>query len=364
MPTVSVTKPSGNLAFGGMFQPSMRVIELAVDYCGETTPSSLQDVIDGLEQNQNWAIAIGRPLGEPPTGFGAYNQFEIGTPADQTSAETTKRPFVVQSYTGLLDPGSNNVWRISIVLTLLVRNINDAEDFPGRNHSSVSITSQTRGVRAYRIGKMVPYSGTPAADHELMTPQMTWNATNERFDNTWITCSNDDIGGESVDINGEPLSMPIEQTSITLSFVIREPYYASYSDVSRTTNAMWTKWGKNPSEHLNKRNTTTLFGYDVGRLVVTAVNVTPLDMEFRRVDITLVDDEWYHFDQMPWSTAGTVPAIANECDDPDPDPEIDLLVWHNKYVLWVTPIVEGFDWVATDFPDDVWSFFTSAVTIP
>lgn len=363
MPTVSVTKPSANLTFGGMFQPSQRVIELAVDYCGETTPSSLQDVIDGLERNQNWAIAVGRPLGQPPTGIGTYNQFEIGTPADQTSAETTDRPFVVQSYTGRLDPGSNNVWRISIVLSLLVRNITDDGDFPGRNHSAVSITSQSRSVRAYRIGKMVPYDATGPNAGELMTPEMSWNGTNGRFDNTWITCqgTDDDIEGDGVDINGEPLSMPIEQTSITLSFVIREPYYATYSDLSRTTNAMWTKWGKNPSQHLNKRNTTTLFGYDVGRLVVTAVNVTPIDMEFRRVDITLVDDEWYHFDQMPWSFAGTVPELAANCDDPTPG--VDLVVWNNKYVFWITPIVEGFDWVATDFPDDVWSFFTSAVTI-
>lgn len=363
MPTVVVTKNSNNLDYGGMFQPSSRTIELAVDYCGASTPASLQLVIDDLE-TIGWALTVGRPIGMPPDGVGAYDRFELGRPADQTAAEGTLIPYVVQSYRGAIDGGSNNIWRVSIVLSLVVRNINQAEDYPGRNHSAVSITSQARSVRAYRIGKMVPYDGGGAAVGELMLPQMTWNGTAERFDNTWITCGADDIEGDKIDINGEPLTMPVEQTAITLSFVIREPYYINYDSTTRTTGAMWTAWGKNPSQHLNKRNSTALFGYDAGRLIVTNVDVTPLDMEFRRVNITLVDDEWYHFDQMPWSTAGVVPELATACtDDPLPVPP-NLVTWHAKYVLWVTPIVEGFSWSTTDFPEDVWDFFTSAATIP
>jgi len=362
MPIVSVTKNSHNLDYGGMFQPTTRTIELAIDYCGTTVPDSLTLVIDDLEL-LNWAVVVGRPLGQPPTGTGpgVYNQFELGWAADQTATEPLIRPYIVQSYRGALDPGSNHVWRVSIQISLMVRNINYTEDYIGRNHSAVSITSNSRSVRAYRIGKLVEHSGTAASTGELMLPEMEWDGTDGRFTNTWITCGADDIGGDPLDINGEPLTMPIEQTSITLSFVIREPYYASYSAATRTTNAMWESWGKNPRTHVNKRNSSVLFGYAIGRLVVMSVNVTRIDMEFRRVDITLVDDEWYHFDQMPWSTVGVVPKLDTGCAGEAE--EGDLVTWNCKYVLWVTPIVEGFNWSTIDFPDDVYSFFTEAVTV-
>tara|TARA_R110000751_G_scaffold62936_1_gene130311 strand:- start:161 stop:850 length:690 start_codon:yes stop_codon:yes gene_type:complete len=228
----------------------------------------------------------------------------------------------------------------------MIRNITPG-DFEGRNHSAVSITAESRGVRAYRTNATLP--------------TLTWDSGTNRFTNTWIDCGDNDISGDSLDINGEPLTMPIEQTSIVLSFVIREPFYSLYSSLTRTVDAMWTTWGKNPSSHVNKRNSASLFGYAAGRLVVTSVSVTPIDMEFRRVNVTLVDDEWLHFDQMPWSTAGVIPELDVNCSIPLTPP--NLAVWHAKYVLWVTPIFDGFSWSQTDFPDDVWTFFTSAVTI-
>ena len=344
---VLVTRESENLDNPGMFSPTTRTINLAVDYCDETTKrTSVQDVLgDMMTAGAGWSIAVGRPLGMPPNGVGAYNQFELGYPANRTSAEESQVPFIVQSISGELDRSSNEVWRIRVVISLMIRNITPG-DFEGRNHSAVSITSESRGVRAYRTNATLP--------------ALTWNETDDRFDNTWITCGPDDIGGDSLDINGEPLTMPIEQTSIVLSFVIREPFYTSYSATVRTVDAMWVTWGRNPSSHVNKRNSTVLFGYPIGRLVVTNVSVTPIDMEFRRVDVTLVDDEWYHFDQMPWSFAGVIPELDVNCDLPLVPP--NLGVWHAKYVLWSTPIIYGFSWSQTDFPDDVWTFFTSAVT--
>jgi hypothetical protein len=345
--TVSVTKESGNLENPGMFSPTTRTMHFAVDYCDEAVKrTSAQDVLSDM-MTEGWAIAVGRPLGMPPNGVGSYNQFELGYPANRTSAESTEVPFVVQSISGELDRSSNEVWRIRVVISLMIRNITPG-DFEGRNHSAVSITSESRGVRAYRT--------------KATLPTLTWDGNEERFTNTWITCGDDGIDGDPLDINGEPLTMPIEQTSIVLSFVIREPFYTSYSALTRTVDAMWGTWGRNPSSHVNKRNSTVLFGYPIGRLVVTNVSVTPIDMEFRRVDVTLVDDEWYHFDQMPWSTAGVIPELDVECDVPLTPP--NLAVWHAKYVLWVTPIIDGFSWSQTDFPDDVWTFFTSAVTIP
>jgi hypothetical protein len=342
---VSVTKESGNLENPGMFSPTTRTIHLAVDYCGENTKrTSVQDVTYDMMQ-EGWAIAVGRPLGMPIAGTPVtYNQFEFGYPANHTTAEVGLVPFVVQSISGELDRSSNEVWRIRVVISLIIRNITPG-DFEGRNHSAVSITSESRGVRAYRTGATLP--------------TMTW--ADPRFENTWITCGDDGIDGDPLDINGEPLTMPIEQTSIVLSFVIREPFYTSADAVNRTVNTMWTTWGRNPSSHVNKRNSAVLFGYEIGRLVVTNVSVTPIDMEFRRVDVTLVDDEWLHFDQMPWSFAGVIPELDVNCDLPIIPP--NLGVWHAKYVLWVTPIIDGFNWSATDFPDDVWDFFASAVTI-
>ena len=349
MPTVVVTKNSNNLNHGGMFEPNTRTLELAVDYCGAavSTPASLQLVINDLE-TLGWAISVGRPFAKPAQGLNPADRFELGRPADQTASESTLLPYVVKSYRGVMDGGSNKVWRISVDITLVTRNINLAEDFPGRNHSAVSISAQSRSTRAYRAGATLP--------------TMTWDPSQDpgRFTNTWITCGQDDIGGDPIDINGEPLSMPVEQTSIVLSFVIREPYYSNYNSSTRTTGSMWTTWGKNPRRHLNSRNSEVLFGYQVGRLVVTDVTVTPLDMEFRRVDITLLDDEWYHFEQMPWSTAGVIPELNETCEGELTPP--NLVVWHAKYVLWVTPIFYGFSWSTTDFPDDVWDFFTSAVT--
>ena len=346
---VSVTKESGNLENPGMFSPSTRTIHLAVDYCDVAAANkrtSVQEVTYDM-MNEGWAIAVGRPLGMPivpATSPATYNQFEFGYPANRTDAESTTVPFVVQSISGELDRSSNEVWRIRVVISLMIRNMTPG-DFEGRNHSAVSITSESRGVRAYRTNATLP--------------TMTWSSP--RFTNTWITCGPDDIGGDPLDINGEPLTMPIEQTSIVLSFVIREPFYTSADATVRTVDAMWATWGRNPSSHVNKRNSTVLFGYEIGRLVVTNVSVTPIDMEFRRVDVTLVDDEWLHFDQMPWSFAGVIPELDVNCDLPIVPP--NLGVWHAKYVLWVTPIIDGFSWSQTDFPDDVWTFFVSAVDI-
>jgi hypothetical protein len=157
----------------------------------------------------------------------------------------------------------------------------------------------------------------------------------------------DCLGGR-LDVNAQPVTIAIEQTRFAISFILRKPWI-DFDPTSNLvfSNLMWTKWAINGYQTLNKRNKDALFGFGVGELVCDGVNISSLDAQFSRCEVSLVWDEWGHFDQSAWGIDGTVPDLN---DDPLQSASPDRPVLVAETVFWTTSYHEAFELATTDFP--------------
>jgi hypothetical protein len=102
-------------------------------------------------------------------------------------------------------------------------------------HSTVITTTASRTSSAYRVGPEINFIADDTVSPKLGVPEMenvdgqciAGSATRGIYDPVnWRTASKAtmDIAGSPIDLNGQPISMRIEQINHTLSFVIRRPY--------------------------------------------------------------------------------------------------------------------------------------------
>ena len=367
----------------GLFQASTLTLSFRADYSQVLSESNiagkLSDVLADMHE-QNYQIYAGRSLalgGVPaPSPLVSYPGLYA---ADATEGESaTVEPYIVRSITGALVPGSNWIWHVDVQLSLV--GYQNAYD---RIHAAVITSSSTRVAQAFRLGDLnlitddtsSPKLGAVASPTLVPGQCTATTATTGTYNqDNWITYNKAtmDVGGEEVDINGQPIGVPIEQVNYTLQFVIRKPSFSPPNDIipggpanpsgygTRLAGCMWSLWGIYPQWILNKRNRTALFGFEPGELVCTAVNHAPIDDEFILCSVTLTWDEWGHCEQVPWGLNGTIPpTVKNELNSGDDRPILNA-----DTVYWVNPHQESFNVTEDDFPRGAHALFEEMILVP
>ena len=177
----------------------------------------------------------------------------------------------------------------------------------GTPYFQVSTVSRPRMAAAYRSGCTIPSDDTIITSS---TPHVF------NVDTDWH--DGQDIGGNPIDLNTAPMTIPIDQTVISFSYPIRYPYKD------------WEGWYgcRNltvMNDAIGGRNAEPFLQFPKGSLMLESIDVQPMHHEFRMVTITLVYDQWHHAQQVPKVVAQF--AAPTETDT-------TTLQSHAKYVFW------------------------------
>lgn len=376
-PDIYQVQTPGNYreSYEGIFQPSTVVVDFRVDYSQVVAgqqKKNLNAVLADMRE-QSYQIYNGRPLqlGGTPPPSPLVNYRSYYSASSPLAYIGTVNGAIVRSIEGHIIDRSACIWHISVRLDYVGYN-----NLYERIHANVVATSSTRTVSAYRVGPTLNLITDSSAfpklgavtENAIFGPCTGSNArTGTYAQSNWITLvkSTMDVGGVPVDINGQPVSIPIEQLNYTLQFVIRRPYLegtipggpaspSSYG--SRTVDCTWELWGQYPEWCLNKRNAEAMFGYGPGQLVCTAVNNTPIDDEYMICSVTLTWDEWGHCDQAPWGFEGNIPPKSETTLG-----GADRPILNADTVYWINPVQESFNWASADFPYGVHDVFSEMI---
>ena len=375
-----VAEPSGQTErMGEMSQPTEITVDIRVDYTtvvAQQQKYNLGAVLNDMRA-QSWQIWQGREFmvgsvdkGSIPFPLVPYRSYYS---ASLNAGEQAADGFHCRSISGRIVPGTKVIWHITVRLSGV-----GYQSIYERPHATVITTSSVRSVAAYRVGPNIkfiqsgsqPNLGTPTQNNVFGSCTGSNARTGTYSQSNWITYikSSMDVGGEECDINGQPITIPIEQINYTLQFVIRRPYYDGViptdpSNVTgygtRTVECLWELWGQYPEWCLNKRNAEAMFGYAAGQLVCTAVNNTPIDEEYMLCSVTLTWDEWGMCEQAPWGFEGTIPP-----KDESTVQNADRPILNADTIYWVNPVQECFNWAAADFPDGAHALFSEMILPP
>lgn len=175
-------------------------------------------------------------------------------------------------------------------------------------------------------------------DEESLTWLQIDTDTRREFVDTWrrdgaVTDKdnpdiNTDIGGQSMDIGGEPISVGVATTELKITHNVDFPVQASlYASLANT------------------RNDGEWLGAEAGRLVYVGAQTQRLNIGRARVTHTFVWDEWYHMRQR-----------ARIILDGDEKGEIELFTIPQLYagsaahVFWVQPYHRTANFAALGIP--------------
>jgi hypothetical protein len=356
-------------------------VTLVVNYCnqcpeGSSYPDTPFQVLEDVNGTY-WDIVIGRPLAEI-NGTGVRTAWLQAISADMTSQDIvdvnagTKdyAYYFVKDYScrQILE-GAPGLWEISINVSML--KIDNGQQFP---HCSVDVQTTTRMASAWRLG---PGTGTdvfkvPTTNATATGPMMgSLNANGFWEPKNWRgqLSTYQDVNGFDIDINGNPMSVAIEQIRYTISFVVRRPYIGylqSSGTASIQTNTTWDEWVSNAGCYVNKRNDTTMFGYRPGELLCEAINVTPIDEQFSKASLVFMWDEWGHFDQQIWSLNGALGALNDQAYRYPNSAPLDRVLRTALGVFWTTSYHEAFRVVGIEalMPLNVFQIAEAAIKEP
>ena len=306
MPDVIERISSRSTSVPGLFQPTTITVNLTVNYCGdETVPTSPNSVIYDL-QEAGYVIEINRPYGSPTTEGDPPTPATL-TPITGYSASTTcpgdelvgPEGFEVISYSARRDTNSRNIFYVDIV--------NQMVEYQLYNHAMTTVSPGQRIARAWRVRPTLPTleedttGGTDNGYTEDLVPQYADDSLNSG-----------DIEGQKVDVNLQPISIPLWETGYTLSFVTRRPYYATAGATTQTVDPVYSYWTEgNASTSVGKRLRTTngnisAIGASL-RAVARNISIVPIVGTWVRVDFDFSQDEWDHLEQIPFSVKGVQP---------------------------------------------------------
>tara|TARA_R110001632_G_scaffold75942_1_gene172455 strand:- start:3470 stop:4597 length:1128 start_codon:yes stop_codon:yes gene_type:complete len=370
-PTITIKKGSWDTQDAGLFGKSTSTVVLIVDYCESIaegcTEANWPDrggavvAAIGYYPNNLWDIRIGRALMYYDSATSAWSPWIETYTADLTATEiaaspSTKAPWVVENVSARqVNAGHKGLWEVTISISSMA--IQSTGQYP---NASIDVTTNSRSVRAYRGGSGLL---VPTTNSTTSGPKIGVAAANGFFNPSgWrdgLKATMDCAGGR-LDVNAQPVTIAIEQNRFAISFILRKPWI-DFDPTSNLvfSNAMWTKWAINGYKTLNKRNKDVLFGFEIGELVCDGVNISSLDAQFSRCELSFVWDEWGHFDQSAWGIDGTVPDLN---DDPLQSASPDRPVLVAETVFWTTSYHESFELATTDLPRDVWDIASVAIT--
>lgn len=201
------------------------------------------------------------------------------------------------------------------------------------NHAEISLLPQSRQSNGFRVNATRP---TLTAAAGLVDDPLD--------DYTMLS----DIGGRSVDFNTQPISLTLAGTQITMSCVVRAPYFLKATDTAFTVSPIYQFWTKGEGAAAvgarwkdSNSLRPNIAGYKDYEIVVQSVNLSRIVGTFHRLDIALRVDEWYSLEQIPFSVNGTVPATADRhSGGTAPD---NFKITKAKAVAWLDPSPRAFE---------------------
>ena len=409
-PEITILKNSTNTNTGGILQQSTATVTFLVNYCGaceEGTfpPDVPYQVLEDIN-GTSWDIVVGRPLAQIDPDTFTRTPWLKAYSADMTAAEVASvnagdKPYAyyyVTNYScNLVEPANPDVWLLTVNLAMMT--VENSSRYP---HCTVNIETVSRMARAWRIGP-----GTSSSPFKVPTTNVGTGVTGPflpphttltdppsgRYDpKAWRgqVSGSMDVFGSDIDINGNPMSVAIEQIkhSITavltamrpastaaassgmpfsITFVARKPYLGLIPATGADAfykNTGWVDWAQSASCYLNKRNDATMWGYLEGELVCDSVSVSDINEQFSQVTLTFTWDEWGHFDQQMWSDSGTLGGLSNQ--NYVQTGTVDRPIETALAVFWTTSYHEAFNVaeINAKLPMAVWSVATEAFYKP
>ena len=238
-------------------------------------------------------------------------------------------PMLVREIAVVEHPDNQDLWRV---------------EFQVSGFGPVMSSGNTIGSVQISVGVVTRPRMAPAYRCDVATPAdvLSSGAFTEA---PWI--NGNDIGGKSVDINTSPVSIPIDQTVITIQTVKRTPFQdwtAAWvgPDGSASTlglEAIADDW-------VGGRNSDAFMGFPIGSLLMESVELQPLHHEFKTQTMTLIYDQWHHANQMP---------LVNPQFNIPTTPNATTAMSHTTTVLWNQTF-----WDAWEIPASGAPFFGTA----
>jgi hypothetical protein len=236
-------------------------------------------------------------------------------------------------------PDSANKWKVEYMSSGFGPVLTSGGDTIGSPQISVGVVSRPRMAAAYRA-KVTPPADVIVADAFTTTP---WR------DGT-------DIAGEKVDINTSPVSIPIDQTLITITWVLRWPFQDwDGLWVDSTGAAAEIGLAAIAEDWVGGRNTVAFMGFGIGSLLMESVEVQPLHHEFKTATMTLIWDEWHHAQQMP---------LVNPQFNIPTTPDAVTTMSHTTTVLWNQTFLDAWKLESVNpfFGAAEWDYLTDVFT--
>jgi hypothetical protein len=236
-------------------------------------------------------------------------------------------------------PDSANKWKVEYMSSGFGPVLTSGGDTIGSPQISVGVVSRPRMAAAYRA-KVTPPADVIVSDAFTTTP---WR------DGT-------DISGEKVDINTSPVSIPIDQTLITITWVLRWPFQDWDGVwVDSTGAAAEIGLAAIAEDWVGGRNTVAFMGFGIGSLMMESVEIQPLHHEFKTATMTLIWDEWHHAQQMP---------LVNPQFNIPTTPDAVTAMSHTTTVLWNQTYLDAWKLEAVNpfFGAAEWDYLTDVFT--
>ena len=236
-------------------------------------------------------------------------------------------------------PDSANKWKVEYMSSGFGPVLTSGGDTIGSPQISVGVVSRPRMAAAYRA-KVTPPADVIVSDAFTTTP---WR------DGT-------DIAGEKVDINTSPVSIPIDQTLITITWVLRWPFQDwDGLWVDSTGAAATIGLAAIAEDWVGGRNTVAFMGFGIGSLLMESVEVQPLHHEFKTATMTLIWDEWHHAQQMP---------LVNPQFNIPTTPDAVTTMSHTTTVLWNQTFLDAWKLESVNpfFGAAEWDYLTDVFT--
>lgn len=301
MPTVTERIGSRNQTLGGLFQATRLSVQYIIDYCeDETVPETTEQVFADL-LDAGYKIEINRPFGIPPGNVGPQNTITIGQGYSASSGYADGEciadleGFELTSYSVTRDTTAKGIFIFNAILEMV--------EYQEYNHALTTVSPSSRLARSYRARPTLP-SITEDGSNGYTTDLLPGYANN--------TINGGDIGGQKIDINVQPIGIPIAQNRFTLSFVSRRPYFATAAATTKTTDPIYEYWTSGNGTYFTGSRLKTSGGtlWPIGTnltTIGTAVNITTITGTWVRVDLQILADEQAHLDQVPFSVNGFQP---------------------------------------------------------
>ncbi len=325
-----------DIIYGGLFDPTQSASKLILWECdttggvdGDGNPISwvpeyktAGDVVTALASNDlRFRAAIGLPFQE-------YN----GSSWLPVTPETEFGELLVRSMTVEEHPNKPNAWMIQITESGM-GNLTDDGNWNGAAQGSpavsVNVSSRVRNTKAWRMNP------------GLLLPVEEDDTDNDGYflKDGWELCDpdTDDMAGVSIDYNGNPKNISIEQNVITIEFIARSPYAKWDGSYEMNKATAYYDNARALGNTVGARNAEDLFGYKRGVLRTIDVAIQPLHHEFKRVIWTLVADDYLHADQQPWMNKTGVIATKDSCSAGTEIPNLQA-----STVWWSQPYLEQF----------------------